>query len=146
MKILKTASHLVLVALALVLSASVGKSQVEGYKGTFTLPFEVSWGGTTLPAGDYTLRVDSVSAPQFIRVDGEGKSAFILAGSHDPSAISNHSQLVLAQTAHGYAVRSLEVAEYGVSLDFVVPKPKAIQYANNHQSPGNIEVAVRQGH
>jgi len=146
MKILKIASHLVLVALALAFSAGVGKSQVEGFRGTFTLPFEVRWGGATLPAGDYTLQVDSVSAPQFIRVQGEGKSVLILVGSHDPFAISNHSQLVLVETEHGYAVRSVEVGQYGVSVDFVVPHPETTEYASNHQSPGKIDVPLRGGH
>jgi hypothetical protein len=144
LKILKMAGDLVLVALAVVLSAGLAKSQVV--KGTFTLPVEVRWGGATLPAGDYTLRVDDISVPQLIRVEGEGKSAFILAGSHDPFAISNLSQLVLVETAHGYAVRSLEVGEVGVSIDFVVSKQsKTTQYASDRKPLGNIQVAVLGG-
>lgn len=82
--------------------------------------------------------------PQFILVEGEGKSAFILAGVRDRFEISNHSQLLLVETAHGYAVRSLEVGEVGVSIDFVVSKPKT-QYASNRKPPSNIEVAVLGG-
>jgi hypothetical protein len=145
MKILKTASQLVLVALALVLSSGAGKAQAL-YKGTFTLPVEVRWGAATLPPGNYTLQLDSVSAPRFIRVDGEGKSALILTGSHDPFEISNHSQLVLAETAQGYAVRSFEVGEYGVSIDFAVSKHNITQYASNGKPSGKMEVPVRGGH
>jgi len=145
MKILKMASHLVLVALALVLCASVGRSQVM--TGKFTLPVEVRWGGTTLPAGDYTLQVDSVSVPKFIRVDGERKSALILVGSHDPSPNPDHSQLLLVETGQGYAVQSFEVGgDYGVNLGFVVSNPKATEYASNRKTPGNMEVPVRGGH
>ena len=146
MKSLKIASHLVLAVLALALTASVGKSQVEGYKGTFTLPVEVRWGGATLPAGDYTLRVDSLSAPQVVRVEGEGKSALILVGSYDPLASPNQNQLILLENGHGYAVRSLRVGAYGVNLDFVVSRPKTAEYAGNGKSPATIQVAVRGGH
>jgi hypothetical protein len=145
MKILKVASHLVLVALVLFLSASVGKSQVEGYKGTFTLPCEVRWGSVTLPAGDYTLRMDSVSAPRFIYLKGEGKSAVVLAGVPNPRGSSNHSELVLVETAHGYAVRSLSVGEVGLSLDYAVSQRQTV-YASNREHPGSIGVAVRSGH
>jgi len=145
MKILKRASQLVLVALALVLSASVGKSQEARYEGTFTLPFEVRWGNATLPAGDYTLRVDDVYASRIIYIQGEGKSIMVPAGVPDQREISNHSQLDLVETAHGYAVRSLEAGQLGLSLDYAVPKNKTTQNASNRNMPGSIEVAVLGG-
>ncbi len=145
MKTLKVAGHLVLVALAVVLSASVGKSQVEGYKGTFTLPTEARWGSVTLPAGDYTLRVDSVSAPHFIYLKGESKSAIVLAGVPDLRPSSNHSELVLVETAHGYAVRSLAVGQIGLSLDYAVSGHQNV-YANNRERPATISVSMRSGH
>jgi hypothetical protein len=144
MKILKVAGHSVLVALAAVLFASVGKSQVEGYKGTFTLPYEVRWANVTLPAGDYTLRVDSVSAPRFIYLTG-GKSAIVLAGVPNQRESSNHSQLVLVDTARGYAVRSLAIGQVGLSVDYSVSQHQNV-YASNRERPGTIAVAVRSGH
>lgn len=146
MKILKMASHLVLVALALALSANVGKSQGVSYEGTFTLPFEVRWGNVTLPPGDYMLRVDDVYASKITYVQGEGKSVAVLTGVRDPREVSNHSQLDLVETANGYAVKSLEAGQIGLSFDYAVPKNKTTQNASNRSMPGRIEVAVMGGH
>jgi len=144
MKTLKVAGQLVLVALALVISASVGKAQAGGYRGTFTLPYEVRWASVTLPAGDYTLRVDSVSAPRFIYLTGS-KSAIVLAGVPNTRGSSDHSELVLVETAHGYAVRSLAVGDVGLSMDYSVSQHRNV-YASNRERPGSIRVAVRSGH
>lgn len=145
MKVLKMASHLVLVALALALSANVGKSQSVSYEGTFTLPFEVRWGVATLPPGDYTLRVDNIYGSKLTFVQGEGMSAMVLTGVRDRREVSNHSQLDLVETANGYAVKSLEAGQVGLSFDYAVPRSKVTQNASNRNMPGRIEVAVLGG-
>jgi len=89
--------------------------------------------------------MDHLYAPSFIYL-GETKSAAILAGVPDTREISNPSRLLLVETAHGYAVQSLELHEIGLRLDFTVPKRKAIELANSGKSLGTTEVAVRPGH
>jgi hypothetical protein len=86
----------------------VGKAQKGGYTGTSNLPLEVRWGKATLPAGDYTLRVDNANAPRVVYIAGEGKSVVVLAGVPDQRKVSNHSQLDLVETANGYTVQSLK--------------------------------------
>ena len=85
------------------------------------------------------------NAPRFIYIAGEGKSVIVLAGVPDTREISNHSQLVLAETAHGYAVQSLEAGQIGLSLDYTVRQQKTTQEASNRKAPGIIEVAVLEG-
>jgi hypothetical protein len=36
------------------------------FAGKFTLPYEVHWGLAVLPAGDYSIRMDSATAPAMI--------------------------------------------------------------------------------
>jgi hypothetical protein len=44
------------------------------FVGSFTLPHEVHWGAALLPAGDYTIVVDSLDGPATIRsAKGEGR-------------------------------------------------------------------------
>ena len=42
---------------------SAGAAQAQAYTGKFTLPFTVRWGGAVLPAGGYSLAMDSITGP-----------------------------------------------------------------------------------
>ena len=59
----KVVSKLSLAGLALGIVAGGGNA-VTAYQGKFTLPFEVYWGGSTLPAGDYKLYENAEPAVQ----------------------------------------------------------------------------------
>jgi hypothetical protein len=67
---LKVVSQLGLAALALGIVAGGGNA-VTAYQGKFTLPFEVYWGGSTLPAGDYTFELSSQSSPYTLYIHGQ---------------------------------------------------------------------------
>ena len=58
---LKLVTKLGIAALALVALAASGNAQ-DAYKGKFTLPFETHWGSVTLPAGDYSFRVQGATS------------------------------------------------------------------------------------
>lgn len=122
---LKSVMKVSFMALSLCLAASQGKAQ-GNYMGKFTLPVEARWGTAILAPGDYTISMELESARTFnyLVVEGQGKSAFILASVADHKEISNHSQLNLVKTAAGYAVQSLDAGEAGLKLNYQVPKSK----------------------
>lgn len=122
---LKSVMKVSFMALSLCLAASQGKAQGT-YMGKFTLPFEARWGSAVLAPADYTISMELESGRSFnyLVVQGQGKSAFILASVADHKKISNHSQLILVKTAGGYAVQTLDAGEAGLTLNYLVPKNK----------------------
>jgi hypothetical protein len=62
------------------LGAGVAKA-APLYRGRFTLPYEVRWGQTVLPAGDYLLRFEDVSTRVFVVIKDakSGKDVAMLA-------------------------------------------------------------------
>src|SRR5437899_11691962 len=74
----KLVKHLGLAALALCSFAVLGNAQAA-YQAKFTLPVEARWGGSILPAGDYTFTLPSTAAPYALYVRGEGNAAITIA-------------------------------------------------------------------
>ncbi len=56
---------LLVVALA-VAGAFAGTASAQYLKGTFTLPYEVSWQGTVLPPGDYSITMNTYNSPALV--------------------------------------------------------------------------------
>lgn len=120
--ILKLLHCATLVTLAVGLSTATGKAQ-EQYKGTFTLPFQAQWGPLTLPAGDYTIDLQS-SADSFLVVRGEGKSAFLLKGAVSTKPLSDYSQLTIVDVDGHEVITSLEAGPIGFAFNYSVRKSK----------------------
>jgi hypothetical protein len=64
---MKLLTKLGMAALSLGALATSGKAQTA-YQGKFTLPVETHWGGATLPPGDYTFTMSTVSSPYTLYV------------------------------------------------------------------------------
>src|SRR5258708_26714430 len=67
--------------LTLVLGGLALPASAQPYKGTFTLPNETVWGPAVLEPGEYTVRTEMVGATPFLQIEGNGKTATILAGA-----------------------------------------------------------------
>ncbi len=117
---------LVLGTLAASLSAGPVSAQ-SVYKGKFTLPFEVRWGGAVLPAGDFTFSLNSASLTGIFTVRGEKQTAMILPVAISDRASSGPSELLIAPSAGKRTVRALHLEELG--LDFYYRAPKAEKQA-----------------
>ncbi len=89
------------VALFLAGLATDGNAQ-SAYQGKFTLPSETHWGGTTLPAGDYTF----------------------MAVGFDEKVASGNVQLNLGDIADAQIVQTFEAPEPGRTFHFATPTPK----------------------
>ena len=63
-------ARLVVAVVAVCLLAIGASAQFGGpsvFSGTFTLPYEVHWGGTVLPAGPYSINMESAQQAAIVR-------------------------------------------------------------------------------
>jgi hypothetical protein len=118
---LKFLNQFALVALALSLSFGQAKAQ-SAYEGKFTLPFEAHWGIAVLPAGDYTISMQSANEPYLLYIRGEGKTAIIMANGANTKAVSDDSHLTVVNTGGNQAVTELAAGQLGLILDYPVHK------------------------
>jgi hypothetical protein len=124
----------VLVLAAFVACLSAGLASAQEFKGSFTLPFDAQWGGTTLPAGDYSFRINTARAPYVAHVRGEQGSIMVLAQSISDRPSPGHSELVIANSRGKSAVRALCLAELGVVLSYGKSQPQGSALAR-HEEP-----------
>jgi len=120
---LKVAKKLGLAALALGCIAGAGNAQTA-YQGRFTLPFEVYWGGATLPAGDYKFQLESQSSPYTLYIHSEKTNVIIRATSADTGVLSSSARLDLVNISDVQTIKSFEAPELGVTFTYFTPKRK----------------------
>ena len=109
----------------------------SAFRGSFTLPVETRWGRAVLPAGDYELTLPSVGLPATVTVRGEGKAAaMIMAAAYDEGPSSSRSALTLVRHGHKGTVRSLHLAELGLTFYYNPPKGEPQVFA---QAPELIQ-------
>lgn len=120
---LKVAKKLALAALALGSFAGAGNAQTV-YQGKFTLPFEVYWGGATLPAGDYKFQLESQSAPYTLYIHSDKTNVIIRATSADTGVLSSSARLDLVNISDIQTIKTFEAPELGVTFTYFTPKQK----------------------
>lgn len=139
---LKFAMNAAFLVLALGMATSQGMAQTN-YTGKFTLPFEAKWGTTVLKPGNYTISMDSRTPTfKYLVVSGEGKSAIIFADETEyANQTSSHSNLVLINNGAGFAVRTLDAGEVGLTLNFAERKVKKARSANLQYSKLTLPIS-----
>jgi hypothetical protein len=129
-------------ALAAVFASAVPASAQAAFQGSFTLSHEVRWHNATLPAGDYTFQMQSLSTPVRITVKGPNGYQFITALVADEKTIGQ-SMLILENRGNQSAVSELRLAPIGRSLRYAVPKaPKDVELAQGPVTREQILVAM----
>ena len=113
----------VLLVLALGLSSSHANAE-NMLVGSFSLPADTHWGRTVLPAGDYTVTVESEGAFPMVTVrSADGKWAgMFLAQSISETKNSGTPVLTLTREGDGLYVSSLAVGAMQEVLEYRVPK------------------------
>ena len=122
---LKVVPKLGLAALALGIVAGSGNA-VTAYAGKFTLPFEVNWGGSTLPAGDYTFEMASQSSPYRLYIRGQKSNVIIQATSADTGVVASSAQLDLVDIGDVHTIKTFEAPELGVTFSYYTSKEKHV--------------------
>jgi hypothetical protein len=108
--------------LATICATAIPAAAQNVIRGSFTLPGEVRWQGTTLPAGDYTFSMQSVATPCMITLEGPKGGSFVFALASDEDKISNRSALIIEHRGGMRFVRELYLAQIGLHLQYSVPK------------------------
>lgn len=97
---------------------SAGRASAQSLTASFTLPYEVSWGKSTLPAGAYTITFDNPRGPALVRsVTGEGR-ALVVATTVNRAMSDQPTSLVLSRSESGHDVRILNLREANLSLAY----------------------------
>ena len=116
-------------------------AQSSSLRGSFSLPFEVSWQGNTLPAGDYTFALASPSLPAIVSVRGP-QNVFIMANVVDEKKTDGNSHLTIQSRGNGRFVLDLYLADLHLNLGYSIPKPKAERELAQGPAPEYIAVAI----
>jgi hypothetical protein len=137
---------LALAVLALGILAGDGNA-TTAYQGKFTLPFEVYWAGSTLPAGDYTFEMESQGFPCTLYIRGQKANVIIRAIAADTGVLSRTAQLDLVDISDVHTIRTFEAPELGVTFMYFTPEQthvtsKEVRHKNVPQTGSAAQVSA----
>jgi hypothetical protein len=104
----------------------------ETARGKFTLTHNVRWGSAVVPAGDYEFSYDpSEPSPvlTITKINGTHAAFMMLVTNTEASKPSDSNQLLLQTGADGSYVSTMQLAECGITLHFMVPSHSLKQLA-----------------
>lgn len=101
------------VLLVTCLFAAVANAQ--SYEGRFTLPYTVNWGNVVLPAGEYTITMNSLKAPALVR-SASGKTKLFTVTPTMADVEKGSASLFITVIGNQRRVRSMNLPEFGSSL------------------------------
>lgn len=104
------------------LALAVTANAQSAWQGKFTLPYEVHWNHAILPAGNYTITMESKHAPAIIRAANGTRSVYTGA----PVVLGREAggaSLLITTRSGQRTVRSMNAPLLGVSFVFqAIPK------------------------
>jgi hypothetical protein len=124
--IMKSIRSLTLLNLAvgslLAICFNSGLASAQTTAGKFNLPFEAHWGLATLPAGDYSFKVEGVGRGAIVRVfHGVDTVVSLVNQSYDETP-SHEISLTIVRNSTGNFVRDLSLPEIGQVLHYAPHK------------------------
>ena len=130
--------------IAICASASSASAQ-NAFQGKFTLPNDVRWANTSLPAGDYTFSLNSRTMPGRVFLQGPNGGAFILTSVIDNRHEGDSSRLTIEHRGGVSFVRSMYLADLGVELKYRAPETpkKDIELAKGPVSTEQVLIAKK---
>ncbi len=111
---------LILALLVVGLSPGLVHAQ-EPLTQKFTLPYEVHWGTTVLPAGDYSLTLEPTNLWGFVTVRREPRGdavALVRADSWESTSLPDHSKLVLECRGDKATIRAMYLEDRGLLFHY----------------------------
>ena len=119
---MKSLQHFLIASLALVLLLScAGPANAQNLTGKFSLPFAAHWGTVTLPAGDYSFRMERPNGLVYVE-SSRANIGLILPAGIDRRPTAGNSILV-TQIASVKSIRQLRLGVAGVVLYFAPASP-----------------------
>jgi len=114
--------------LAAAAACSAGMANAQAVKGNFTLPFEARWGLATLPAGDYSFRLDHANVDGTLQLySGTKTVALVKCQGYIPNHDhTGRSALVVTRdkAGSGPVVTAMRLAGPGLVFFYPAHKPK----------------------
>jgi len=132
MKRIRTFLYAGLLALAAISFTPSLTAAEEQAHGKFTLTHDVHWGSALVPAGDYEFSFDPYEPSPILtvtRINGSRAAYMMLVTNAEQSRPSDSNQLLLQSVADGSYVSSMQLAECGITLHFMVPSHPLKQMA-----------------
>ena len=109
---------LLLVGVLMAIPAFTAPANAEPtWAGKFTLPYEVTWNKTVLPAGEYTVRVNSKGAPLFIS-STQGNTRMFTFTPIVADSMPGGTNILVSAAGGRHIVRLLNAPSLGVSFIF----------------------------
>jgi hypothetical protein len=98
-------------------------ANAEDARGVFKLAHDVHWQNHVLPAGDYAFTLKSMGQPFLLLrgLNGTGVDAVLLVRDVGTAKSEEISRLVLVSRNGQSFVRSMELPNYDMTLNFNVP-------------------------
>ncbi|MGA8153152.1 MAG: hypothetical protein WB952_19530 [Terriglobales bacterium] len=128
MKTLRSFRSIVFLAVAaLGLLAGSSAAQTVAH-GKFSLEHEVHWQNALVPPGEYEFFVNRTGGAQFLMLQRTGVGSagfFLMIPTSAPADTSGIDKLLIVHRGEQRFVSSMELPQYGVSLDFSVPSETA---------------------
>lgn len=103
---------LMVVGLLAACALAISTSAEPTFSGKFTLPFDVHWGGTLLPAGNYSITMERFESAALVR-SANGKSHFVAAFPTMGDSLKGRCFLYITGTGGQYTVRYLNAPSLG---------------------------------
>lgn len=104
-----------LTAILLATCAFVATANAQSFFGRFTLPFEAHWGKTVLPAGSYTINLDSRYNVALLRT-ANGKAVGFTPIPIVSTSDKGATALLVMIRGNQRIIRSLNLPASGVTL------------------------------
>jgi hypothetical protein len=115
------------------LAFTVAANAQPAWVGKFKLPYEVHWNHAVLPAGDYTISMDSKSAPALVRSTNGSRSIYTGVPTIATSEKGSASLLITVGDGQ-HTVRSMNSPLLGVPLVFqAIPRSEREALTNTSQ-------------
>jgi hypothetical protein len=108
-------------------------------QGHFTLPYEVHWKSTVLPAGDYTFRLLGTPSWTTLAVQGSKGETRIVASAIDTEASKESSKLKIDHHDGIDYVHDLYVEEAGLHVRYEEPKPSKAERLLAKRQPSTLD-------
>jgi hypothetical protein len=99
--------------------AAVSQQQADlQFRGSFRLPYDVVCSGKLLPAGEYSVALDSGATPRLVTLRHDGKTITLRARVLSPYSAPGQSALLVSRSERGRTLEAIYVQKQNVILFF----------------------------
>lgn len=106
-------------------------AQAQNSKGSFELPYDVTWSGYNFVAGQYQIWTETeLSGAPFIHLRGPNGSAILQYRGHDTAEPTRNGNLRLKDVDGVWVVEEFRAGPSGKVFEFGLPKARHAEIAS----------------